>query len=390
MFLLQNHAHLAWGLTAANTFATADECAYNANLSAHWADAVAAQAIESGMHSPPVQLSDIQEDDTMVRPYLNRAAAGLQPRGNRLPPLLTDFFIHETVSLETQPWLRELYPGKRLPPNEQFPPGARILSFANDYVGGDVVGEKVTVGVPLDPLSYLQQACNAEHPSERCMVVDDHTERAVQILMSGDPLDSRRLRISEARVLIELVKQCADDDKVPAHLQKVMKGKKWTAFNAALLRVGYADASIALEAMNGFPLAGWLPTTSVFPTLVKPPEMHVNELATLTSSYAARALASVKTLRMSNCPVSFGILRWTRLKLASLRALSVERFLQRNSILFPHATSVCVLLFCLTFGLKNQINTKHKPQHTHTHTCSFLIPVKFPFKGRVGRDSSVF
>ena len=133
------------------------------------------------------------------------------------------------------------------------------------------MGEKVTVGVPLDLLSYLQQACNAEHPSERCMVVDDHTERAVQALMIGDPLESR-LRISEARVLVELVKQYADDDKVPAHLQKkVMRGKKWTAFNAALLRVGYADASIALEAMNGFPLAGWLPATSVFPTSVKPP-----------------------------------------------------------------------------------------------------------------------
>ena len=290
-----NQTHLAWGLTAANTFATADECAYNANLSAHWADAVAAQAVESGMHPPPVQLTDIQEDDTMVRPYLNRAAAGLQPRGNRLPPLLTDFFIHETVSLETQPWLRELYPGKRLPSNDQFPPGARILSFSNDDTGGEVVGEKVTVGVPLDPLSYLQQACNAEHPSERCMVVDDHTERAVQALMIGDPLESRKLRISEARVLVELVKQYADDGKVPAHLLKVMRGKKWTAFNAALLRVGYADASIALEAMNGFPLAGWLPATSVFPTLVKPPEMHVNELATLTSSYAARALASVRT-----------------------------------------------------------------------------------------------
>ena len=290
-----DHVHLAWGLTAANTFATADECAYNANLSAHWADAVAAQAIQSGMLPPPVQLSDIQEDDTMVRPYLNRAAAGLQPRGNRLPPLLTDFFVHETVPLDTQPWLRELYPGKRLPSNEQFPPGARILSFSNDDTGGDdVAGEKVTVGVPLDPLSYLQQACNAEHPSERCMVVDDHTERAVQILMGGDPLESRRLRISEARVLIEMVKRYADDDKVPAHLQKVMKGKKWTAFNAALLRVGYADASIALEAMSGFPLAGWLPSTSVFPTLVKPPEMHVNELATLAGSYAARAFASVK------------------------------------------------------------------------------------------------
>ena len=236
-----------------------------------WADAVAAQAIESGMHPPPVQLSDIQEDDTMVRPYLNRAAAGLQPRGNRLPPLLTDFFIHETVSLETQPWLRELYPGKRLPCNDQFPPGARILSFSNDDTGGDVVGEKVTVGVPLDPLSYLQQACNAEHPSERCMVVDDHTERAVRTLMSGDPLESRKLRISEARVLVELVRQYADDDKVPAHLQKVMRGKKWTAFNAALLRVGYADASIALEAHEWFP-AGWVVTSNLsFPDLGEAP-----------------------------------------------------------------------------------------------------------------------
>ena len=60
------HTHLSWGLTAANTFATADECAYNANLSPHWTDAVAAQAIECGMRLPPVQLPDIQEDDTMV------------------------------------------------------------------------------------------------------------------------------------------------------------------------------------------------------------------------------------------------------------------------------------------------------------------------------------
>ena len=69
-------------------------------------------------------------------------------------------------------------------------------------------------------------------------------------------------------------------------------------------------------------------------------------------------------------------------------ASAVERFLQRNSILFPHATSVCVLLFLfdLWFEKPNQHKTQ-TPTHTHTH---FLIPVKFPFKGRVGRDSSVF
>ena len=136
--------------------------------------------------------------------------------------------------------------------------------------------------------------------------------------MRGDPLESRKLRISEARVLVELVKRHADDDKIPAHLQKVMKGKKWTAFNAALQRAGYADAGIALEAMNGLPLAGWLPATSVFPTLVKPPEMHVKELTILTSSYAARALASVRTPDDVELSREFWILLWRRWKLVSL------------------------------------------------------------------------
>ena len=87
------------------------------------------------MQPPPEQLADIHEDDLVLRAHLNTAAAGLQLRGNRLPPLLTGFFIHQAVSLDAQPWLRELYPGKRLPNNNEFPPGARILSFSNDDTG---------------------------------------------------------------------------------------------------------------------------------------------------------------------------------------------------------------------------------------------------------------
>ena len=52
------------------------------------------------------------------------------------------------------------------------------------------------------------------------MVVDDHIERAVQILMIGDPLKKQEAQDFGSSCLVELVKQHADDDKILAHLQK--------------------------------------------------------------------------------------------------------------------------------------------------------------------------
>ena len=70
----------------------------------------------------------------------------------------------------------------------------------------------------------------------------DTQKEIVRLLMRRDPLDSRKLMDSEARVLAELVKRHVDDDEFPTHLWKVTKGKKWTAFNAALRGAGHIDA----------------------------------------------------------------------------------------------------------------------------------------------------
>ena len=111
----------------------------------------------------------------------------------------------------------------------------RRLQFDGD-------GGTATVGLLLGFSPYWQQACDARHPSEGCMVVDGYTEGVVRLLMRRDPLDSRKLMDSEARVLAELVKRHVDDDEFPTHLWKVTKGKKWTAFNAALRGAGHIDA----------------------------------------------------------------------------------------------------------------------------------------------------
>ena len=82
------------------------------------------------------------------------------------------------------------------------------------------------------------------------MDVNEHTERVVQLLMRGDPLESRKLRISEARVLAELVKRHVDGDKIPyTPLESHEKGR-----NGLTQPCGVRDMSMR-----------WLPATSVFP-----------------------------------------------------------------------------------------------------------------------------
>jgi hypothetical protein len=61
----------------------------------------------------------------------------------------------------------------------------------------------------------------------------------------------------------------------------------------------------------------------------------------------------------------------------------VERFLKRNSILFPHATRgfVFCTLFCFLF--KTEQTTQNQHTHILTHTLT-VYSYEFPLKGREG------
>eukprot|EP00435_Cladocopium_sp_Y103_P068284 s758_g31.t1 len=62
----------------------------------------------------------------------------------------------------------------------------------------------------------------------------------------------------------------------------------------ALTRVDYEDASVALEASNGFPLVGWMKCSGVFASNLRPPSLHVDALDAMAASFSARTMASVK------------------------------------------------------------------------------------------------
>ena len=67
------HSHEKWGLTSTNTFATAEECAYNPTLCSFWADCIRQYAERLGLRASPVDFSDVSAAAGVLRNAMNQA-----------------------------------------------------------------------------------------------------------------------------------------------------------------------------------------------------------------------------------------------------------------------------------------------------------------------------
>ena len=287
-----NHDHDAWGVTKDGTFATAQECAYDPVLCANWANAIAEYAQRLGYHAPPATLDAVDAGHLHVKDVANRAITGSLPRGNKMPPLLTDFLRTEVVNLENFPFLRQVQPGSRLPDNPHFSKGARLLRFLNDQKG-------VEIGLPIEPMEYIKRACSLVHPNMQPVKLPEGMERAIALHGCDSAVELRRVRIAWTKSMIELYNQSkAAEERIslerPDHLRSVLKGKRFELMRLSLEAVGYPDASIAKEASDGLPLVGWMKQSDMFAANMRPPELHVDSLVKMAASFSCRAIASVK------------------------------------------------------------------------------------------------
>ena len=76
--------------------------------------------------APPEQLDQVHPGHKQFNEQRNRAILGLQPRGTKVPPLLTDFLQQQECVGSQFPFLCQIPPGSRLPDSENFPKGARL------------------------------------------------------------------------------------------------------------------------------------------------------------------------------------------------------------------------------------------------------------------------
>ena len=130
------------------------------------------------------------------------------------------------------------------------------------------------IGIPREPMDFVQRACSLVHPVLRAMQVGSPLLDAIDLYSDGDGLGFRRIQCGFSQALLRMACEMKDEEakqhaELPVHLQRVLKGKRLGLFKRLLLDCDYPDAKVADEMALGFPLCGWLPS-------LRPPDIHVS------------------------------------------------------------------------------------------------------------------
>ena len=298
------HPHEKWGTTPQG-FATAEECAYNDSMSASWACGIYEYALKQNFHDIAQQFHDVHLDD--FTPSVNKTILGCLPRGRRLPPLLTECLLPQCFSIAEHPLLQTLPLGKRIPDDcNPFSKGAKLISFCNAD-GGKISGEEsknmpsfAMIGLPREPWEFVKEACSLQHPYLMSVKVGEALLNNIRAYESNGGLAFRRTQCAFSKEMLSLIRDLDEDERMlhgnmAPHLRRILKPKRILVFQHLLEKVSYPDAKIAREMAGGFALCGWLPASGVFPTKLKPPEIHEDFLAKMSKPFSARSLAVTKS-----------------------------------------------------------------------------------------------
>jgi hypothetical protein len=152
-----SHTHLPWAISnsgGAWAFATAEEAEYPDQLCHHVVTRVVDTMIARGFQPAPVDMNSAALTHFQKK-LKTRASVGKQPRGRRLPSLISEFSeIVEQASA----------------------PSTGSHKLLRRFVKRDSVGsatETFSVGVLRSPLQFDEEASKAKHPMDLPSTVPD-------------------------------------------------------------------------------------------------------------------------------------------------------------------------------------------------------------------------
>ena len=97
----------------------------------------------------------------------------------------------------------------------------------------------------------------------------------------NDPcgLAFRKAQCDFSAKLVHLCSELSDEElalkcRMDSHVRRVLQNKRVVLFKRFLDDLQYPESKVADEMAEGFPLCGWLPSSGVFPTRIRPPEIH--------------------------------------------------------------------------------------------------------------------
>ena len=292
-----SHEHQAWGLQH-GVWTTSLETAYPLELCKTMADYFKRQLLFLGVVNVPSSLGDSNAGNAI---HLAQASIGKQPRGKKLPPLVSEFrqvielVTPLAVNLPTKISLEWFIPANcRATPSLVFlPPGVlrrqwhggvracdEGVQACEDGVAfhgsehsfssqtGSVVQEVLyIVGIPCSPEEFISKAASVEHPKNLVSGLPDELKHAIlrNAELSEDELG--RERTATMRRWLQLAVDLSNEEKVLREEMSdvrrgILKGKRLVLLSHLLQEMH--DSKIAAEIGQGFSLTGKIPSSGVY------------------------------------------------------------------------------------------------------------------------------
>ena len=306
-----SHAHEKWGFN--QKWATSLETAYPPLLCKRYAALLAEHLQDSGYQGLPSELGQ-DSSSTGHNNKHSQVGADKQPRGKRIPPLVSEF---KTVVTLTGPdnvvpvnpkFEREWHIPSNVtcsdPQLSCIPSQARVLR--SQRYGVDCNGRRsqdtssqtvstntenfreISVGIQWPPDEFVSRAVAKEHPKSVVKTIPKELSDAIEKSVAISPLELSKERTAVSRRWFLRAVELRDSElalkeSLPEHCAKVLHQKRLLVFEEMLKCGGYKDVKLVRDMSKGFDLMGDLPCSNVF--------VHRETFATLTPSQVRESAA---------------------------------------------------------------------------------------------------
>ena len=273
-----DHEHLEWGYTRTPegiVFDTSKEAAYPRLLCERFAMLLSMQAGTFVSNLNP-SMSGKDEDP--------RVATHKQPRGRKVPALVSEFETTKTIRTRLQDCPKLDDKNRLTTPFYDIPVGSKLLRRAPVNKGKDMEKYILWVfGIFRDAGSFLMVARSVMHPFDSFRALPAEVLRVVCNILMKHPLQTMKKRLEKLQEWRNISKRlAAENERIFASMDSgcaaVLKGK-----NLALLKhiaddIHWPDADIHEEIRRGFKLVGMQKPTGIFDPDVKPRTLSEHEL----------------------------------------------------------------------------------------------------------------
>ena len=315
------HQHESWKPQLVDgrlVYPTAEEAAYPTLLCTRLADILKCHLEAKGFVQP--QYLQQQKGQTSMHRFL----LDMLPRGRKFKPLVSLYckyvlFVHlldeDVNSIQhslPKGWsstsrrilkrgdIRAEYPSLFLSKTQLqtektasydydffFSVNARAMLWSENEASDSVPFDLETIGVPRDPMDFLQEAVKVGHPRSMAIHLPENVVKVLETCCNGTLFELAKHRVqylwhwsNRAKELVGKEQELKDGMQV--YLKELMAKKRLTLFGEMLAACDYPDRNLIEDLKNGFPLTGWLESSNVFPKNIKRPQYSLQTLVSVS------------------------------------------------------------------------------------------------------------